>query len=221
MQGLVLKFEKSRDIRFIGHLDLHRALGRTFRRAGLPLAYSSGFNPQPQLVIARPLPVCAWGSNELLHARFEQVVAPLEVMKALAKASPPGLSFLSAEPCEGKSPFAEIDREEYRLVFCAASPPEPSVLNVQAQALLDEGFSVARDHKGKRVSLTLADYLVAFEAVGCGEAGYNVSYTARLDLQRALRPAEVMKLLQQLVPDAQLLELERIRLIASNGRNQV
>jgi radical SAM-linked protein len=221
MQGLVLRFEKSRAIRFIGHLDLHRALGRTFRRTGLPLAYSSGFNPQPQLVIARPLPVCAWGSNELLHARFEQPVSPLEVMKALGRAVPPGLSFLSAEPYEGKSPFADIDQEEYRLVFGTDDPPEPDELQQRAQALLAEGFAVERDHKGKRVNLVLGEYLVVFTAVGCGADGYNVSYTARLNMQRAIRPTEVIKLLQRLVPDAQLLEFERICLIASNRRNLV
>ena len=35
-----IKFAKTEDMRFSGHLDLHRAWERTFRRAGLPLAYS-------------------------------------------------------------------------------------------------------------------------------------------------------------------------------------
>jgi radical SAM-linked protein len=34
------------------HLDVQRTLQRAFRRAGLPLLYSNGFNPHPQFSFA-------------------------------------------------------------------------------------------------------------------------------------------------------------------------
>jgi radical SAM-linked protein len=46
-------------MRYTGHLDLHRAWERTFRRARLPLAYSQGFHPQPRLNLACALPLAS------------------------------------------------------------------------------------------------------------------------------------------------------------------
>ncbi len=37
-----LTFGKGPELRFTGHLDLHRAWERTLRRAEIPLAYSEG-----------------------------------------------------------------------------------------------------------------------------------------------------------------------------------
>ena len=45
-------FSKTDAMRYTGHLDLHRAWERTFRRAGLPLAYTQGFSPHPRINLA-------------------------------------------------------------------------------------------------------------------------------------------------------------------------
>ena len=54
---LRLTFTKTGSLKYTGHLNLHRTLERTFRRAGLPLAYSQGFNPQPRMNLAEALPL--------------------------------------------------------------------------------------------------------------------------------------------------------------------
>ncbi|OGC16130.1 hypothetical protein A3J90_03440 [candidate division WOR-1 bacterium RIFOXYC2_FULL_37_10] len=41
-----IKYSKGDEIKYISHLDLIRALERAIRRAGLPIAYSQGFNPR-------------------------------------------------------------------------------------------------------------------------------------------------------------------------------
>ena len=42
-------------MRFVSHLDIQRLLQRAFRRADIPLSYSQGFNPHPQLSFATAL----------------------------------------------------------------------------------------------------------------------------------------------------------------------
>ncbi len=66
MIRLRITFAKSPAMRFTGHLDLHRAWERTFRRAGLPLAYSEGFNPHPKLSLPLPRSVGVESDDELL-----------------------------------------------------------------------------------------------------------------------------------------------------------
>lgn len=70
-------FEKVGTARFISHLDLMRLFQRAFKRAGLPLTHTQGFNPRPSVSIALPLSLGAESHCELLDFDLENPV-PLE-----------------------------------------------------------------------------------------------------------------------------------------------
>ena len=59
-------FEKKSNAVWISHLDLMRLFQRAFKRAGLPLTHTQGFNPRPSVSIALPLSVGVESSCELL-----------------------------------------------------------------------------------------------------------------------------------------------------------
>jgi radical SAM-linked protein len=61
-----LLFEKKGNAVWISHLDLMRLFQRAFKRAGLPLTHTQGFNPRPSVSIALPLSVGVESSCELL-----------------------------------------------------------------------------------------------------------------------------------------------------------
>jgi len=61
-----LLFEKTGNAVWISHLDLMRLFQRAFKRAGLPLTHTQGFNPRPSVSIAMPLSVGVESSCELL-----------------------------------------------------------------------------------------------------------------------------------------------------------
>lgn len=61
-----LLFQKTGNAVFISHLDLMRLFQRAFKRAGLPLTHSQGFNPRPSVSIALPLSVGVESYCELL-----------------------------------------------------------------------------------------------------------------------------------------------------------
>ena len=44
-------FEKTGNARYISHLDLMRVFQRAFKRAGLPLTHTQGFNPRASVSI--------------------------------------------------------------------------------------------------------------------------------------------------------------------------
>lgn len=67
-----LEFSKLGDFKFISHLDLQHLLIRAGRRAGLPLAYSEGFNPSPKISIALSLPLFAESSAELADLELSE-----------------------------------------------------------------------------------------------------------------------------------------------------
>ena len=71
-------FEKKGNAIWISHLDLMRLFQRAFKRAGLPLKHTQGFNPRPSVSIALPLSVGVESSCELLDFDLEGVVVSNE-----------------------------------------------------------------------------------------------------------------------------------------------
>lgn len=59
-------FEKCGNAVWISHLDLMRLFQRAFKRAGLPLTHTQGYNPRPSVSIALPLSVGVESDCELL-----------------------------------------------------------------------------------------------------------------------------------------------------------
>ncbi len=76
-------FEKVGTARFISHLDLMRLFQRAFKRAGLPLTHTQGFNPRPSVSIALPLSLGAESHCELLDFDLESPIAPEDIRDRL------------------------------------------------------------------------------------------------------------------------------------------
>lgn len=70
---LRLLFEKKGNAVWISHLDLMRVFQRAFKRAGLPLTHTKGFNPRPSVSIALPLSVGIQSACELLDFELDGV----------------------------------------------------------------------------------------------------------------------------------------------------
>ncbi len=64
-------FEKTGSAVYISHLDLMRLFQRAFKRAGLPLTHTKGYNPRPSVSIALPLSLGISSCCELLDFALE------------------------------------------------------------------------------------------------------------------------------------------------------
>ena len=64
-------FEKKGNAIWISHLDLMRLFQRAFKRSGLALTHTQGFNPRPSVSIALPLSVGVESSCELLDFELD------------------------------------------------------------------------------------------------------------------------------------------------------
>lgn len=69
-----LLFEKTGRAVWISHLDLMRLFQRAFKRAGLKLTHTHGFNPRPSVSIALPLSVGVDSCCELLDFELEEPI---------------------------------------------------------------------------------------------------------------------------------------------------
>ncbi len=96
MQKIRIKYTKGEEVKFISHRDLIRAFTRAIRRAGLPIAYSQGFNPHMKISWGNALKVGAASEGEYAELQFEGWVKPREVMEKLGPQMPKGLEIIEA-----------------------------------------------------------------------------------------------------------------------------
>lgn len=82
-----LLFEKTGNAIWISHLDLMRLFQRAFKRAGLPLTHTQGFNPRPSVSIALPLSVGVESKCELLDFDLDGCNASDEEIRVKLNAS--------------------------------------------------------------------------------------------------------------------------------------
>ncbi|MBO5891400.1 MAG: DUF2344 domain-containing protein [Oscillospiraceae bacterium] len=71
-------FQKTGNAVYISHLDLMRLFQRAFKRAGLPLTHTQGYNPRPSVSIALPLSVGVESHCELLDFDLDGESVPCE-----------------------------------------------------------------------------------------------------------------------------------------------
>jgi radical SAM-linked protein len=116
---LRITFAKTQEMRFTSHLDLHRTWERTFRRAGLPLAYSQGYSPHPRLNLASALPLGFTGEAEVIDVWLEEEIPPPEIQNALEQSAPPGLQIRSATAIADRAPTLQslLIASEYTITF--------------------------------------------------------------------------------------------------------
>jgi radical SAM-linked protein len=97
-------FSKTDAMRYTGHLDLFRSWERTFRRSGLPLAYSQGFHPQPRLNLACALPLGFTSECEVLDAWLECSIPIQQIYPIINRVLPPGVEIHGIEPIDDQAP---------------------------------------------------------------------------------------------------------------------
>jgi len=98
VQRLRVRYAKRGRARFTSHRDFGRAFERALRRAGVPMAYSSGFSPHPRIAYANASPTGAASEAEYLEIGLAVVCDPGRVRDALDAALPPGLDVVEVVP---------------------------------------------------------------------------------------------------------------------------
>lgn len=74
-------FEKRGNAVWISHLDLMRLFQRAFKRAGIPLKHSQGYNPRPYVAVALPLSVGVESECELLDFDLDGETIPCDLIR--------------------------------------------------------------------------------------------------------------------------------------------
>jgi radical SAM-linked protein len=117
MQRLRIKFSRGEELKFLSHLDLMRLWERALRRARIPLAYSQGYAPHPQLSLAAPLAVGITSEAELMDIHLSRWITPQFFKAKVTEQLPQGIKLLEVWQIGLKVPSlqSQVKSAEYRV----------------------------------------------------------------------------------------------------------
>ena len=139
MQRLRIKFSRGPEIKFISHLDIVRLWQRAFNRAGIQIAYSSGFTPHPRIALAAPLPLGVTSEAEWMDIFCVKGVAPHFFVSALNQQLPPGMTVDKVYPIAPDLPSlqSQIRFAEYRVQVDTEKGPREIKAAIQSLLALE------------------------------------------------------------------------------------
>ena len=93
-----ITYRKTAPLRYTGNLDIQKIWERYLRRAGLPVAYSQGFHPQPRIQQACPLPLGFLSQAELADIYLDDdTLRPNDITRSLQAMPYPGIEIAAVE----------------------------------------------------------------------------------------------------------------------------
>lgn len=128
----LLKFKKEGYLVYTSHLDVLRLFKRTFKRAGIYLEHSQGFNPHPKMSFAQPLSLGYTGIGECLEFETKEKLETENILAKLNELLPEGISVIECVElnAQGKTMAALVDQAEYLIKV-------PNVKNFTSEELTE------------------------------------------------------------------------------------
>ena len=148
VQRLRFVFSKSGPTRYIGHLDMARALERALNRAKIPLAYTQGYNKRPRMQLADPLPLGFTSECEIADIWLMEAMEPDVAKEQMMSKMAPGIAIFEVKEIPLSSPAAQTLTAEALYEAVILDPVEKADL----QARIDDfvtADTVERERRGK------------------------------------------------------------------------
>jgi radical SAM-linked protein len=148
---------------YLSHLDLIRALPRAFRRAGLPLFYTSGFHPKADMTFSPALSLGVMSLGEIVDVKLTCAGDPTTWLDALTQGAPDGLRFVSARALgPGDSAISKlIDTAQYALAIPRSAMSEDDMRSRIDAALRAETLVLTRTIEGIGKKVDVRKYMRA------------------------------------------------------------
>lgn len=208
-----IKFSKVGDLMYISHLDLARTMQRIILRSGIDIWYSEGFNPQPKMVFAVPLPTGVESNCELLDIKLNSYMSNEEIKNRLNDNFPEQMRVLEVYNPEVK--FKEISYIDYTIKI---NSPK---LNAQSKAKIEELFGgeciLTKKTKSGEKEVNITDYIKLFD-LECNEGSAQIHTILASGNEMNLSPELIIEALRKYLD---ILTSDKIDEYYSIMRNQM
>ena len=190
---IIASFYKHDEVRFVSHLDMQRLFQRAFRRAGLPLSYSKGFNPHPLLSFATALSVGYTSECEYFDVFLDEKIDVDEFRSRVNAVLPEGVAVTKAvDAGEMKASLTTLMRSaDYfaRLDFDREVTSD-ELENALASLLTGE-IIVEKKTKGGMKDVDIRPLLISVNLIDCSEGSAILYIKGKLTAEGGL-PLELL-----------------------------
>ncbi len=114
-----MRFSRTGRIRFLSHLDFMTLFHRTVVRAGIPVAFTRGFNPHPKIAFGPALSVGMESEAEYVDMEADPFVDLLQMTRDLNDALPEGIRILETGAIPKKAPSLSGSISRYAYLVTA------------------------------------------------------------------------------------------------------
>jgi len=207
-------YAKFGDAKYISHLDLIRMFSRAFKRAGIPLTHSEGFNPHPKMAIGLPLSVGLTSECEYMDAELDRAISADDV-SALNASLPMGISIsAAAERLVGTKKLADIRWATYKVTLHDGAVSQDALDAFMARA------DVVVEKKTKR-KVSDTDILPDIAALIVSKDGTVLTMTVSAGASYNIKPELVLLAMRTYIEGfgATNYDIHRAAIITDDGRN--
>lgn len=155
-----IKFRKYGSLIYISHLDLAKTMQRIMVRAGIDIWYSEGFNPQPKIVFAVPLPVGVESDCEYMDIKINSYMNPEEIAKLLNLNFPKEMRVIDVYVPEQK--LKNVVYIDHEIRIWSPNLTEGSASEIEKLFLTD--VFVSKKTKSGEKQINVREYIHSFEA---------------------------------------------------------
>ena len=164
------------------------------RRAGLPIAYSEGFNPHPRFSFAAPLPVGVEGLAEPFDVEMFQHVENDAIEEKLNAVLPDGIRVhgVVALPDKAPSLMSELDKANYIVQIDVEDLPAELPVSAVEDFLSLEQVEVLRKSKdGRKQMRDIRPGIIKIEKVH-GDSGLTFNLELKAGSVINIRPEDAL-----------------------------
>ena len=179
-QEIKMTFSKRGDLRFISHRNVASLLERAVRRAGIPVAFSEGYNPRPRISFPSALETGVASNCEIAFMRLRQSPDNAAFARDLAEKLPEEITVLDVERADEKT------SRSMKGAGYTVGLPKKSALDQEGINRVREAGIVKRERSGKSVQLSRYVRKLCLQ-------NENLEMEIASDTDGSLRPREVLK----------------------------
>ena len=150
-----IKFKKYGSLMYISHLDTAKTMQRIMLRAGIDIWYSEGFNPQPRIVFAVPLPVGVESECEFMDIKINSYMDCEEIKERLSRNFPDEMKVIDVYVPETK--LKNIIFIDYEMEI--TSPAIKEATADEIEELLSKDVFVTKKSKGTEKEINIREYI--------------------------------------------------------------
>lgn len=221
MSKYLLVFEKGESVRWLGHLDILRTFERAIRRAGLPIAFSNGFNPRERLGFASALSTGITGEAERASLELTDAQPADSVAARLNETLPPGLRIGECREItdsEAKALLNAYTVADYAVICrSTADATEAEAQAAIEQLLAQPRISIVREREGRTKVVDIRPNLHSLSLRPRSLANERLTLDMRVSQgsDGTARPQEVAGTLSGFLPGLAVRRMHRVRLLTA------